>query len=358
MRPWHRIGLGALLATIAAAGMATWWAHQRLFVPFRTDPSPVTTVSIPAGEPATQILRHLQRAGVLADARLARLYLVYRLGNPPLKAGEYEFREPLPAPAVLQRLIRGDVVTHPVTLVEGLTIEDTASALATAGFGAPAQFLPLMQSPELVSDLDPRADSLEGYLFPDTYRFARNTPPRDIVRTLVETFKRHYRDEIQPLLTEKGGSRSVHAVVTLASIVEKEAALDSERPIIAAVYRNRLKRDIALYADPTVIYALRLAGTWDGNLTRTDLQIDSPYNTYRYPGLPPGPICSPGLASLRAAAAPAAVPYLYFVSRNDGSHVFASTLREHNRNVARWQKRYWRERWARERADSAPKDRH
>jgi UPF0755 protein len=138
-------------------------------------------------------------------------------------------------------------------------------------------------------------------------------------------------------------------VVTLASIVEKEARLAEERATIGGVYANRLARGIALYADPTVIYALKSQGTWDGNLRRPDLQLDSPYNTYRYPGLPPGPICSPGLASLRAAAAPAEVPYLYFVGRNDGSHVFAETLSEHNRNVDEWQRRYWRRRWAEDR---------
>jgi len=136
----------------------------------------------------------------------------------------------------------------------------------------------------------------------------------------------------------------------LASIVEKEAGVNEERPMVAGVYTNRLDRGIALYADPTVIYALKSAGTWDGNIRRQDLKIDSPYNTYLYPGLPPGPIASAGLASLQAAALPADVPYLFFVSRNDGSHVFATTLAEHNRNVNKWQKEYWRKKWAEERA--------
>jgi UPF0755 protein len=136
----------------------------------------------------------------------------------------------------------------------------------------------------------------------------------------------------------------------LASIVEKEARLDEERPRIASVYVNRLRIGMALYADPTIIFALKRRGVWDGNLRRADLALDDPYNTYRFAGLPPGPICSPGLASLRAAAAPEEGTFLYFVGRNDGSHVFAETLAEHNRNVERWQKQYWRERWARERA--------
>jgi len=138
----------------------------------------------------------------------------------------------------------------------------------------------------------------------------------------------------------------LRGLVTLASIIEKEAGRLDERPLVSAVFHNRLKRQIGLYADPTIIYALKLAGDWDGNLRREDLELDSPYNTYRYPGLPPGPICSPSEASLQAAAEPADVPYLYFVSRNDGTHVFARTLAEHNRNVARWQVRYWRNRRA------------
>jgi UPF0755 protein len=144
-------------------------------------------------------------------------------------------------------------------------------------------------------------------------------------------------------------------LVTLASIVEKEAQVDSERPLIAAVYSNRLAQGIGLAADPTVIYALKRLGRWNGNLRREDLRMESPYNTYRWAGLPPGPICSPGLASLAAAAEPAGVPYLYFVARNDGTHVFAETLAEHNRNVETWQRRYWRNRWAREQRERAGK---
>lgn len=353
MKRWHRVGLALAFVLLAALALSAWWIHRRLFEPFRRDPAPVTTITIPPGQSAARILRRLQQAGVLADARLARLYLVYELHDPPLKAGEYEFQAPLAATEVIQHLIRGDVVTHPVTLVEGLTLDDTAAALSNAGFGETSEFLRLMRSPARIDDLDPDATSLEGYLFPDTYRFARGTAPAEIVDTLVKTFRQRFEDEIQPLLGENV-SASVHDVVTLASIVEKEAALDSERAVIAGVYRNRLDRGIALYADPTIIYALQLAGRWNGNLTRQDLQIDSPYNTYLHAGLPPGPICSPGLASLRAAAAPADVPYLYFVSRNDGSHVFSSSLREHNRNVARWQKQYWRERWAEERQRPTP----
>jgi len=246
---------------------------------------------------------------------------------------------------VLGKLVRGDVVTHLVTLVEGLTLEEAADTLVAAQLGPREAFLDLMRSPALIADLDPEAPDLEGYLFPETYRFALHTDEKTVVATLVKTFRTRFSRNVEPLLARRPG-RTVRQVVTLASIVEKEAKMPGERPLIAGVYSNRLTRRIGLAADPTVIYALKKRGTWDGNIRKVDLQIDSPYNTYRYAGLPPGPICSPGLASLTAAADPADVPYLYFVSRNDGTHVFASTLEEHNRNVDLWQRRYWRERRA------------
>lgn len=345
----------ALLVLLAAAGAAAlgWWAWQRLHAPYRGFAGEETIVVIEPGTGAAGILDRLEREGVIESAFLTRAWLVYRLDDPPLHAGEYRFAEPASALEVLDRLIRGDVMTHAVTLVEGLTLEETAAALAGAGFGDEDAFLAAMSDPAAIADLDPEAPDLEGYLFPDTYAFARSTPEREIVAAMVDNFRRRWRESVAPLLASvrvEGAPAGPREVVTLASIVEKEARLDEERGLIAGVYANRLARGIALYADPTVIYPLKKRGTWDGNLRRDDLQLDSPYNTYRYAGLPPGPICSPGLGALRAAAAPAEVPYLYFVSRNDGSHVFAETLSEHNRNVDEWQRRYWRRRWAEERA--------
>jgi len=235
-------------------------------------------------------------------------------------------------------------MTHSFTLVEGMTLEETAEQLAGQGFGGHEAFLAQMRSPQRIADLDPEARDLEGYLFPETYSFAARTGEKDIVDMLVRTFRRRFEKYLQPLLPQGPAGRNVRQVVILASIVEKEAKASSERPLIAAVYENRVERKIGLAADPTVIYALKKLGRWDGNLRRDDLRMDSPYNTYRWSGFPPGPICSPGLASLEAAAAPAHVPYLYFVSRNDGTHVFAETLQEHNRNVEIWQRQYWRDR--------------
>ncbi len=337
-----------LVPVLAVAGAGAWWTHRELTTPYAGYAEAERLVDIVPGSPAGAILDRLEAEGVLSNAALTRLYLVYVLDAPSLQAGEYRFDAPLTPPQVLDKLISGRVVTYRVTVVEGLTVEETAIHLADSGFGDLDRFRAEMAATGRVADLDPAAEDLEGYLFPDTYAFARGTAEAVIVDTMVRAFRNLLERELVPagFVPEPP---AVRELVTLASIVEKEAALDEERATIAGVYANRLRRGIALYADPTVIFALKRLGRWDGNIRKADLQIDSPYNTYRYAGLPPGPIASPGAASLVAALAPADVPYLYFVSRNDGSHVFATTLAEHNRNVAEWQKRYWRERWARER---------
>jgi UPF0755 protein len=343
-------GLLVALAAAAAAGALGLWAYRTVTAPFPPPPADglPQTLEIAAGSGANQILRDLESAGLIARADLARLVL-RRLGDPPLQAGEYRFERSATTRAVLERLVAGDVVQHFVTVVEGLTLEETAALLDAAGFGDERELLAAMRRPDLIADLDPAAETLEGYLFPDTYAFARGTSERRIVEQMVTNFRRRFEADV---VTTTGAAADVRATVTLASIVERETTLDAERAVVAGVYANRLRRGMALYADPTVIYALKQEGVWNGNLRRADLELDSPYNTYRYPGLPPGPICSPGAGSLRAAAAPAAVPYLYFVSRNDGSHVFAETLAEHNRNVDTWQRRYFRDRARREATDS------
>lgn len=350
---WRRVTSGLvvlLLLLLVPVGLMawSWWKLQR---PYQGYEGPEKLVTVEPGTAASEILLHLEREGVLADSKLARTYLIYFMGDPKIQAGEYRFRGPLTTAAVLRMLVHGDIVTRSVTIIEGLTLEEIADQLARAGLGRREVFLDLMRSPGLIAQLDPDAPDLEGYLFPETYRFASGTGEREIVEKLVRTFRQRFESEVRPLLAQGPRGRTVRQLVTLASIVEKEARIDSERPTIAAVYRNRLDRGIGLAADPTVIYALKRVGRWNGNLRRDDLRMDSPYNTYRYAGLPPGPICSPGLASLKAAAAPANVPYLYFVGRNDGTHVFAQTLQEHNRNVELWQRQYWRNRWAEERRE-------
>ncbi len=340
-----RLALVLIGLAVAAAGLGGYYAWQKLNEPYRGYEGE-RLLSFPSGTSASTILQQLADNGVIQEPQLARAYLVYYLDDPPLQAGEYRFSEALSTPQVLDLLVRGLVVTYPLTLIEGLTLEEAADAIAAAGFGD-AEILKLeMRRGDLVSDLDPQADDLEGYLYPDTYRFASGATESDIVAALVRNFRQRFRRDVEPFLSDYDGT--VRELVSLASIIEKEALLDDERAIISSVYNNRLRIGMALYADPTVIFAIKKQGTWDGNLRRPDLKLDSPYNTYLYPGLPPGPICSPGVASMVAAANPADTKFLYFVSRNDGSHVFAKSLSEHNQNVYVWQKQYWRRKWAEE----------
>jgi UPF0755 protein len=344
------VALLVTLSALAVAAAATWF----LAAPYRGYPQDEQRVLVLPGASGQAILEQLAADGVIRHPLPARLYLRW-LGGPTLHAGEYRFGRPLTTLEVLDKLIRGEVVLHVVTVIEGLTLEETAQHLSASGFGQLERFLEAMRDPAPIIDLDADASDLEGYLFPDTYRFGRGTSEERIVGAMVENFRRRYRDHLEPGLPA-AGERTLREVVILASIVEKEARLPAERPLIAGVFHNRLVRGIALYADPTVVFVLKQQGRWDGNIRKVDLAIDSPYNTYRNAGLPPGPICSPGLGSLQAAVVPAEVPYLYFVSRNDGSHVFATTLQEHNRNVAQWQRRYWRERREREQREAATTD--
>jgi UPF0755 protein len=229
-----------------------------------------------------------------------------------------------------------------------LTIAEMSKIFESHGFGTASSFVAAARDPAPVQAFDPDAKDLEGYTFPDTYSVPRRTNAAALVRLMVERFDKVLTADLRQAAANRG--LSVRQLVTLASIVEKETGQAAERPEVAAVYNNRLRIGMALQCDPTVIYALERAGKWDGNLRRDDLQFDSPYNTYRYPGLPPGPIAAPGKASLDAAAHPAEADYLYFVSRNDGSHAFARTLDEHNRNVQQYQVQYFRARRMAERA--------
>jgi UPF0755 protein len=242
---------------------------------------------------------------------------------------------------IVDTLARGDVYLRTITFPEGLTLREMAALYETRGFGTAGDFATAAAGlTALVADLDAEAGDLEGYLFPETYALPRRADADALVRLMVSRFRDVWQEVGASL--PSGHARRVREVVALASLIEKETALPEERPIVSAVYANRLKRGMGLQCDPTVIYALQKAGRWTGNLRREDLRIDSPYNTYRYAGLPPGPIANPGRAALEAALAPSAVPYLYFVSRNDGSHVFASTLAAHNRNVREFQVEYFR----------------
>jgi UPF0755 protein len=331
-----------MLAGAAIAGAAAWIGYDRVHRRFRGFDGEEQFVVIAPGSGADAIARQLEREGVVRDRWTFRIALATTGRARTLKAGEYRFDRPLSAVEVLEKIARGDVHKRLLTFREGLTAAEMARVFEERGFGSADEFLTAARDGSLARAWDPKALDLEGYLFPETYALPRETTAREVVGQMVDLFDRAFDAGLRAAALAQG--LTARQVVTLASLVEKETARDDERPLVAAVYRNRLRLGMPMQADPTVIYALQRAGRFDGNLSRDDLQFDSPYNTYRYPGLPPGPIAAPGLASLRAVLQPAPVSYLYFVSRNDGSHVFASTLAEHNRNVEEWQVRYFRQR--------------
>ena len=292
------------------------------------DHRPRLYIDIAPGSSTTRIAQQLESAGVIRSQFAFDLWRWVRRGK--LKAGEYRFDHPAPLTDVYDRIARGDVYTVAVTVPEGASIFEVAARLEQAGIVTRNEFLD--QQPrlaELVADIDPQAKTLEGYLFPDTYRFPRKTTPAQIAAAMV----RRFRVEAAGI----GLKENVHQVVTLASLVERESALNSERPLIASVFENRLAKHMPLMTDPSVIYGLEVQNEWRGKIYQSDLTRDTPYNTYLHAGLPPGPVANPGLPSLRAAMDPAQSSYLYFVAAGanpQGKSLFSTTLEEHSRNVS------------------------
>jgi UPF0755 protein len=324
-----------LLLIVLAGG---WLAYALLA------PVPISgshDVLLRPGWSARRIAAELKSAGVIrsSDAFL----LMHAVRMKPLKAGEYLFDHPQNEKEIYDRLARGDIYFHTVVIPEGFTMFDVATAVESAGLGSASDFLAVARDPTLVRDLDVQAQSLEGYLFPDTYRFTRTQSMHDIAATMVRRFRQEAHEIGLLIVTannleERRDPAFLHRVVTMASIVEKETAAPDERATVAAVYYNRLMRRMPLQADPSVIYAALLAGRYDGTIHVSDLQRESPYNTYRVSGLPPGPIANPGRASLQGALHPANTDFLFFVSDAQGHHRFARTMAEHERNVAAYRR--------------------
>lgn len=318
------IGVGAVLYLMIEAG-------RFLLVP----PSHTATevvIEVADGASLTAVAQQLAEAGVITHPTYFVL-LGRALGaQRTIQAGDYALRPTMRPMEVLNRLTSGMVVQTGVTIPEGLTIREIAGQLEMEGVMPAKAFLAAAADPAIRAEAGIEAPSLEGYLFPSTYYVTRRTTPAELVRRMVRQFQESTRDLEWSRGTDRKLSR--HHIVTLASIIEKETSRDDERPLVAAVFSNRLARRIPLQSDPTVIYALP---DFSGNLHRRDLDVKSPYNTYRVRGLPPGPIANPGRSSLEAALHPAAANYLYFVSKNDGSHYFSSTLAEHQKAVARYQ---------------------
>lgn len=325
-------GVGILVLAAAVAWLALAFTR-----PYKGYSEAERFVDVPQGAGPSSIGRRLQEAGIIRDTLSFRLALLRSGAGRRLQAGEYHFDRPMTVGQVVAKLARGEVYLVPVTFREGLTIRQMSEIYAARGLGSAADFLAAARDARLAAAFDPGAADLEGYLFPDTYAMSRRATAAQLVERMVAGFQKVLTPELRARAAARG--LDVRGLVTLASIIEKETGKADERPLVAAVYTNRLRIGMGLQCDPTVIYALEKAGRYTGNLTREDLHVDSPYNTYRYAGLPPGPIASPGRASLEAAVNPAEVPYLYFVSRNDGTHAFASTLDEHNHNVYEYQVR-------------------
>lgn len=356
------------VVVLAAGGWLAWTLLRPIA------PSTPTTVMLRPGFSTRRIAEELKGAGVI---RSEEAFILWRYidHKRSLKAGEYLFEKPDNIIDVQRRLKRGDVYFHTVVVPEGFTIFDIARAVEAAGLGSADDFVRVAQSDTaLISDIAPGAHSLEGYLFPDTYQFTRMMTMQEMAAAMVCQFRAVAKeigliqspevagagDDINP--TKRSGhicgvvtaqikdvseqvpsahieeTTPVERTVTMASIVEKETAVPDERPLVASVYYNRLNKHIALDADPSIIYAELLAGTYQGALHHADMQFNSPYNTYRFPGLPPGPIGNPGRSALEAAMHPAQSDYFYFVADAQGHHRFAASFEEHNKNVAAYRK--------------------
>ncbi len=298
------------------------------------NPSQVTVLDISEGASFSEVAQRLRQQNLVkndwAFAWMGRLVGSDRKIIP----GEYEFHGGMDPSTILRKITKGEVIQYAVTIPEGFSVRQIADLLQEQRLADREAFLRFTKDPVFIQTLSLSVDDLEGYLFPDTYQFARHMEPQRVIATMVSRFKQAVTTEHQERAMELG--LSMHQVVTLASVVEKETAQPDERTLISGVFHNRLRKKIPLQSDPTVIYALN---EFDGNLRKKDLSIESPYNTYRVLGLPPGPIANPGSAAIHAALYPAPTEYLYFVSRNDGSHEFSTTLAEHNHAVRKYQLR-------------------
>lgn len=342
-----RILLGVALVALVAASAAGLAIYRQLAsyreTPFGTAAEKV--IEIPSGATPHQVVRLLARGGALADERLAWRHLRWWKRDPrALRAGEYAFEGALRPDEVLEKVYRGEVKTYQFTVPEGLRMDEIAAIIEQSGLGRASELMPLMHDPAFARELGVPFANLEGYLFPDTYTFTKGPKARAVLAAMVARFKEEWRKADADRLP--GVALDEKQAVTLASIVEKETGRPEERPRISCVFHNRLRRGMRLQTDPTVMYAtmLRHDGRWSQNISKADLLAPHPYNTYAVAGLPPGPIANPGAAALHAALRPAACSDLFFVSRNDGTHVFCPDLRCHEAAVQKWQVNFFRAR--------------
>ena len=332
MSGW-KLALSLLVGMVALVGgtvafVFLMYANQ----PAGTQPREVR-IQIEPGMTLRQVSGLLARKRVIGNPTTFSLYTVLKGRQSQIQAGEYQLSPTLKPEEILHKLVTGDTVVYTLTIPEGYRLSEIAGLLESRGLADAERFRQAVRDPQFLQAFGLSGGTLEGYLFPDTYQFRKRPTETELVRIMTDTFRRR---AMKPEYLERARELgfSFHQIVTLASLIEKETGRPEERPLISAVFHNRLKRKMKLQTDPTVIYAL---AHFDGNIRKKDLSVDSPYNTYRYRGLPPGPIASPGLESIHAALYPADSQALYFVSRQDGSHHFSTSLEEHNRAVLQYQ---------------------
>ena len=308
----------------------SFWVQS--FISTAVTPATPQVVNVEQGSSFSRISKQLEQAGVVSDARKFTLLARWRKSTGQIHVGEYLFDVSAKPDEVLERLVAGDIRKYQVTIPEGFNLKEIAERLAGTGINTADEIIALCYDTGFISELQIEADSLEGYLFPETYTYTSSTTARELIQAMVQLLE----DKLTPALLADARKLKMnrHKLLTLGSIIQKEAGNTMEMPLISAVFHNRLKLGIALQADPTVIYGIK---NFDGNLTRKHLETPTLYNTYRKRGLPPGPIASPGMLALHAAANPAESKDLYFVARGDGTHEFNATLKEHNRAVRRYQ---------------------
>lgn len=329
----RRLGLLALLA-ISALGAGAAWLDSQISRPYRGHRPQQVFVDIPRGTSRWGVSGILRRDDVIRSRLAFALFSDWHFHR-PLQAGEYYFDQPLNSREAFWKIAHGRIFVHTVLIPEGWTMYDIAAEIEQQNICSRQQFVAAAHNTALISDLDPQAQSLEGFLFPSTYEFTRHSTCEQVVKRMVQNFRAVW----ESIDTQTSSALSLgftpEQIVTLASLVERETPSGQERPLVAGVFYNRLRMNVPLQCDPTVQYAMALGGHPEKDVRPEDLRIDSPYNTYEHPGLPPGPIANPGEASLRAALSPAQTDYLYFVANDQGGHFFSRTLAEHNRNVAR-----------------------
>jgi len=328
---WVMIAGGVVLIPLLVLAGAAWELRRFAAMPAATGGSE-SIITVPPGQPLAATAAELERRGLVRSALKFRLLARWDGFDRRLKSGEYALAPTLSPLDILALMERGLVVLHRLTVPEGLTISQIAELAERAGLATASEVAARATDPANVRALGIPADTLEGYLFPETYFFPKTVTAEGILSAMLARFKAVFTPDWERRAAELG--LTAHQVVTLASIIEKETGDPSERPLIGSVFHNRLKRGMRLETDPTVIYGIR---NFDGNLTRRHLETPSPYNTYLIKGLPPGPIANPGRQSLEAALFPAESPYLFFVSRNNGTHQFSTNLADHNQAVRRHQ---------------------